>query len=87
MRLYCANNNTVYPSVLEAARDLHIDRTSIHRHLQGNRSTAANYVFTKLDDLSPEKVKAARAWLLYSAFKIVLDCDDAPIIHERGEKE
>lgn len=86
MRLYCANNNTVYRSVADAARDLNIDRTTIHRYLQGSRSTACNYVFAKLDDLSPDKVKAARAWLLYSAFKIELDCDDAPIIHERGEK-
>lgn len=86
MRLYCANNNTIYRSVAEAAQDLNIDRSTIHRHLQGSRQTAANYVFAKLDDLSPDKVKAARAWLLYSAFKIVLDCDDVPIIHERGEK-
>lgn len=86
MRLYCANNNTVYRSVAEAARDLDIDRSTIHRYLQGSRSTASNYVFAKLDDLSPEKVKAVRTWLLYSAFKIVLDCDDTPIMHERGEK-
>lgn len=86
MRLYCANNNTIYHSVLEAARALNIDRSAIHRHLKGERSMAGNYVFAKLDDISPEKVKVARAWLLYSAFNIILDCEDEPIIYKRGDE-
>lgn len=87
MNLYCANNNTIYPSVAAAADDLYIDRTTIHRFLHGERSTAASYVFAKLDDISADKVKAVRAGLLYSAFKIVLEVDDEPIIYERSRKE
>lgn len=81
MRLYCANNNTLYPSVLAASRDLNIDRIAIYKHLHGERNSVGNYVFMKLDDVSPDKVRAARAWLLYNAYKIILDCDDAPIIY------
>lgn len=83
MKLYCANNNTVYGSIADAAKDLNINRSTIHRFLHGERQTAASYVFAELDDLDPDKVKAARAWLLYSVYNIVLDCEDAPIIHER----
>lgn len=81
--LYCANNNTVYKSVREAVHDLGIAESSIHRYLNGERKTAASYVFMKLDDISPESIKAARAWLLYSAFKIVLDVSDDPIIYKK----
>lgn len=84
MPIYCANNNTVYMSIGAAARDLHIDRTAISKQLSGERHTAANHVFAKLDDLRPEKVKVARAWLLYTAFKIILDCSDEPKIYDEG---
>lgn len=84
MRLYCANNNTIYKSVTAAANDLNIDRTSIHKQLRGERSNVGGYVFAKLNDISPEAVKDARRWLLYSAFKIILEVDDAPIIYEKG---
>lgn len=84
MRLYCANNNTIYKSVTAAANDLNIDRTSIHKQLRGERSNVGGYVFAKLNDISPEAVKAARRWLLYSAFKIILEVDDAPIMYEKG---
>lgn len=86
MYLYCANNNTIYPSISAAADDLDIDRTSIHRYFRGERTTAAHYVFIKLDDISPDKVRSTRAWLLYSAFKIILDVTDEPIMYERGKK-
>ena len=85
MKLYCANNNTIYPTIAAAADDLDIDRTTIHRFLRGERSTAAHYVFIKLDDdePSPDRVKELRAWLLYSAFKIVLDVSDEPIEYKK----
>lgn len=83
MNIYCANNNTVYQSVPEAAKDLGIDRTAVHRQLTGERKSVGGYIFAKIDDISPAAVRAARAWLLYSAYKIVLDCEDAPIMHER----
>lgn len=87
MNLYCANNNTIYPTISAAAEDLDIDRTTIHRYLRGERSTAAHYVFLKLDEgISSDKVKELRAWLLYSAFKIVLDTDDEPHFYERSRK-
>lgn len=84
MRLYCANNNTIYKSVTAAAHDLNIDRTSIHKQLRGERSNVGGYVFAKLNDISPEAVKDARRWLLYSAFKIILEVDDEPIMYEKG---
>ena len=84
MRLYCANNNTIYKSVTAAANDLNIDRTSIHKQLKGDRTNVGGYVFAKLDDISPEAVRDARRWLLYSTFKIILDVDDEPIMHDRG---
>lgn len=84
MRLYCANNNTIYKSVTAAANDLNIDRTSIHKQLRGERSNVGGYVFAKLNDISPEAVKDARRWLLYSAFKIILEVDDEPIMYEKG---
>lgn len=87
MNLYCANNNTIYPSVAAAADDLYIDRTTIHRFLHGERSTAANYVFAKIDDISADKLKKLRARLLYSAFHIVLEVDEEPIIYERSRKK
>lgn len=84
MPIYCANNNTVYSSIGAAARDLHIDRAAISKQLNGERHTAARYVFTKLDDIRPDKIKVARAWLLFNAFKIILDCSDEPTIFKEG---
>ena len=86
MPIYCANNNTVYNSIGAAARDLHIDRTCISRQLNGERHTAARYVFARLDDLRPEKIKVARAWLLFNAYKIILDCTDEPTIFDEGNE-
>lgn len=84
MRLYCANNNTIYSSVAEAARALNINRSSIHRQLNGERQTAANYVFAKLDDVRPDKVRTARAFLLFNAFGILLDTDEPIYFNESG---
>ena len=84
MPIYCANNNTVYSSIGAAARALHIERTAISKQLSGERHTAARYVFAKVEDLRPEKIKVARAWLLFNAFKINLDCNDEPTIYDEG---
>lgn len=84
MRLYCANNNTIYRSVTDAARDLNVDRTSIHKCLNGDRKSAGGYVFVKITNADPEAVHSVRSWMLYSAYNIVLDCEDAPRLYERG---
>lgn len=83
--IYCANNNTLYAQAVEASRDLGIDPTALSRHLSGQRKTVGGYVFSTVDSKAAD-FRSIRAWLLYNAFKIILDCDDNPVIYEGGEK-
>lgn len=83
--IYCANNNTLYSQAADASRDLGIDETALSRHLSGQRKTAGGYVFSRVVSKDRD-FKSIRAWLLYSAFKIILDCDDEPIIFQGGER-
>lgn len=84
--IYCANNNTLYRSAADVCADLGLDKASVSRVLSGQRKTVGSYVLTELDDLSENGISAARAWLLYSVYKIVLDVAPGAHIYERGGK-
>lgn len=76
--IYCANNNTLYETAADVCRDLGIDKSSVSRVLSGQRKAAGAYLLAELDDLSEDGIRAARAWMLYSIYKIVLDTPAAP---------
>lgn len=81
--IYCANNNTLYRRAADVCADLGVDRAQVSKHLAGTRKTVGSYVLARITDISPEAVKAVRAWLLYSTFKIVLDVQDEPIMYRK----
>lgn len=62
--LYCANNNKIYRSIIDAADDLKINRSCIYRFLNGERKTAANFVFAKIDNISAATKKLRQEMLL-----------------------
>ncbi len=82
--IYCANNNTLYESAADVCRDLGIDKSSVSRVLSGQRKAAGAYLLAELDDLSEDGIRAARAWMLYSIYKIVLDAPAAPRKYAAG---
>ena len=84
--IYCANNNTVYERAIDVCNDLGIAEESVSRHLAGQRKTVGSYVLAKIDNINPEEIRTIRRWLLYSAFKIMLDADEEPILYQGGEK-
>lgn len=83
--IYCANNNTLYPNAASVCRDLNLDAGLVSNVLAGRRKTAGVYAICRLADTSAASVQAARAWLLYSYYKICLDVSDSPNIYG-GEK-
>lgn len=84
--IYCPNNNTLYKTAADVCQDLQLDKAAVSRVLSGERKTAGSYILSELTDLSSEGVRAARAWLLYSVYKIVLDVAAEPRQYERGDK-
>lgn len=84
--IYCANNNTLYEQAKDACDDLGLDQASVSKHLAGGRKTVGSYVLARVDSSDKEKLAEVRRWLLYSAFKIVLDVGDTPIIYHGGDK-
>ena len=81
--IYCANNNTLYHRAADVCRDLGLDKAQVSRHLAGTRKTVGSYVMARVTDTTPEAIKAVRAWLLYSVFKIVLNVSDEPHIYRK----
>ena len=84
--IYCANNNTLYKSARDVCEDLELDRGTVSNCLAGRRKSASGYLLTNLDDLSEDGIRAARAWLLYSAYKIVLDVAPGARLYEGVRK-
>lgn len=84
--IYCANNNTLYEQAKDACDDLGLDPASVSRCLAGQRKSVGSYVLTHVTDTEPENIKAVRSWLLYAAYKIVLDVQEEPLRYERGDK-
>lgn len=84
--VYCANNNTLYKQARDACADLGIDETALSRHLAGQRKTVGSYVLARVDTDNASELQDVRRWLLYSAYKIVLDVGKEPLRYERGEK-
>lgn len=84
--IYCANNNTLYEQAKDACDDLGLDQASVSKHLAGDRKTVGSYVLARVDSSDKEKLAEVRRWLLYSAFKIVLDVGDTPILYHGGDK-
>ena len=84
--IYCANNNTLYEQAKDACDDLGLDQASVSKHLAGQRKTVGSYVLAHVDSTGKEQLAAVRRWLLYSAFKIVLDTGEDPLIYKGGEK-
>ena len=84
--IYCANNNTLYEQAKDACDDLGLDQASVSKHLAGQRKTVGSYVLAHIDDTGKEQLAAVRRWLLYSAFKIILDTGEDPTIYKGGEK-
>lgn len=84
--IYCANNNTLYEQAKDACDDLGLDQASMSKHLAGDRKTVGSYVLARVDSSDKEQLADVRRWLLYSAFKIVLDVADTPIIYHGGDK-
>lgn len=82
--IYCANNNTLYPCAADLCRDLNLDQGLVCHVLAGRRKTAGVYAICRIDDTSTDGVQAARNWLLYSVYKIVLDTPATPRIYTRG---
>lgn len=76
--IYCANNNTLYRRAADVCADLGLDKAQVSKHLAGKRKTCGSYVLARITDTAPEAVRTVRTWLLYSAFKIVLDVEDEP---------
>lgn len=70
--IYCANNNMLYSSAVEAARELGLDKSSVSNVLSGRRKSANSYLLARVDDTTPEALEAARRWMLYSAYKIII---------------
>ena len=85
--IYCANNNKLYESGADASRDLGIDQAVISKHLSGQRKTAGPYVLAKVTDISPAAIQAARAWMLFNAYHIIMDAGIIPILYVGGENE
>lgn len=83
--IYCPNNNTLYKSAADVCRDLQLDRAAVSRVLSGERKTAGSYILSEINDLSEDGIRAARAWLLYSVYKIIVDVAPEPRRYERGE--
>ena len=83
--VYCANNNTLYEQAKDACNDLGLDPASVSRCLAGQRKSVGSYVLARVTRTDAESIKAVRAWLLYSAYNIVLDCLDEPLIYKRGD--
>ena len=84
--IYCANNNTLYEQAKDACDDLGLDQSSVSKHLAGERKTVGSYVLARVDSSDKDKLAEVRRWLLYSAFKIVLNVGDTPIIYHGGDK-
>lgn len=84
--IYCANNNTLYRYSVDVCEDLGLDPASICKHLAGQRKSVGSYVLARVTDTDAENIKAVRAWLLYSAYKIIIDVQDEPRVYDRGDK-
>ena len=67
-RIYCANNNKIYASGAEAARELNLDRSPVCKAANGDITHVKYYVFRYVD--ADEDLKALRKQMLYNAFKI-----------------
>ncbi|MBR5015004.1 MAG: hypothetical protein IKY16_10445 [Bacteroidales bacterium] len=74
MKVYCANNNTIYNSPKDCAEDLKLDLSAVSRALSGARKRAGVYILSYIDnnDTDPEAVAALRRWMLYSSYSIVI---------------
>lgn len=83
--IYCANNNTLYEQARDVCRDLGVSEAGVSKHLAGERRTVGCYVLARINDPNMKNIKALRAWLLYSTFRIILDVQDEPIYYERSD--
>lgn len=73
MKVYCANNNTLYDTPGACAKALDVDPAVVSRALQGKRPRAGVYLITYVDSeqCKQEALDKLRAWMLYSVYKIV----------------
>lgn len=83
--IYCANNNVLYKQARDVCKDLGLSEAAVSKHLNGERRAAGCYVLARINKPNPKTIKALRAWLLYSTFKIVLDVHDEPIFYEGSD--
>lgn len=74
MKVYCANNNTIYNSPKDCAEDLKLDLSAVSRALSGERKRAGVYLLSYVDssDSNSESIAALRRWMLYSSYSIVI---------------
>lgn len=49
--IYCVELDVEYPSAAAAARDLHLDRSSITRSASGDYETCGGYHFKRVEDM------------------------------------
>lgn len=83
--IYCANNNTLYKQARDVCKDLGVSEAGVSKHLAGKRRSVGPYVLAKIYSPDPKTIKALRAWLLYSTYSIILDCEDDPIYYEGSD--
>lgn len=83
--IYCANNNKLYKQARDVCKDLGLSEAAVSKHLNGERRAAGCYVLARINRPNMNTIKALRAWLLYSTFKIDLDVQDEPEYYEGSD--